>query len=208
MQTKEELLGKLPSILTWVFFGSEGITDNTDLMRCNMLCLCICTNDLPSVTEVLHSTGYKSCLYDIPDHMLTKEYISKIIDFRNKEIAEKCTNVIITEEENTLQRCNRCGFILSMGSCPNCGYTKLSVKPHKAKKKYYLVDAGYNPAYNTTWYDLIKASEWQEAEDIAATKGYGSVEDELSSNFRTSIGQLVFDMGYPLHAIKPIAIKG
>ena len=27
------------NVLTWVFFASQGITDNTDLMRCQMLCL-------------------------------------------------------------------------------------------------------------------------------------------------------------------------
>lgn len=68
------------NVLTWVFFASQGITDNINLMRCQMLCLAVCT---PGATleSVKDSTGYRSCLYDIPDRFLTDEKIQEMIDW-------------------------------------------------------------------------------------------------------------------------------
>ena len=68
------------NILTWVFFASQGITDNCDLMRAQMYII-ECRKDGATVQSVKESTGYKSCLYDLHDSFLTDEYIQKIIDF-------------------------------------------------------------------------------------------------------------------------------
>lgn len=68
-------------VLTWVFFASKGITDNTDLIRAQMYIM-ECKKDGATVETVKNSTGYKSCLYDLPDAMLTDEYIQQIIDWK------------------------------------------------------------------------------------------------------------------------------
>ena len=68
------------NVLTWVFFVSQGITDNTDLMRCQMLCIEV-TKQGATVESVKNSIGYKSCIYDIPDRFLTDEKIQEMIDF-------------------------------------------------------------------------------------------------------------------------------
>ena len=71
------------SLLTWVFFVSKGLTDNCDLMRAQMYIM-ECTKDGATVESVKNSTGYKSCLNDLPDSMLTDEYIKEIIEFKLK----------------------------------------------------------------------------------------------------------------------------
>lgn len=72
---------KDPNVLTWVFFVSNGITDKTDLMRCNMLCIQLCKLENPTVEDVKETAGYKSCLYDIPDFLISDEKIQEMIDF-------------------------------------------------------------------------------------------------------------------------------
>lgn len=69
------------NILTWVFFCSKGLTDNTDLMRAQLYII-ECIKDGATVETVKNSTGYKSCLYDLPNFMLTDSYIQEIIDFK------------------------------------------------------------------------------------------------------------------------------
>lgn len=71
---------------------------------------------------------------------------------------------------------------------------------------YYLVDAGMNPAGNR-WFTFIKGIDESDAQEQADLKGLGRVKLRLSSNFRESIGRLIFDLGYPTSAIKPIAEK-
>ena len=74
---------KDPNILTWVFFGSQGITDNTDLMRCNILCMEICRQDKnATLKSIKDSSAYKGCIYDIPDKLITDEKIQEIIDWK------------------------------------------------------------------------------------------------------------------------------
>ena len=74
--------------------------------------------------------------------------------------------------------------------------------------KYYLAESGYHPIQNTLMYDLIKASNWDEASEIAEAKGYsGVITEELSTNFRESLGKLIYDSGYPLYSLKPIVDK-
>lgn len=68
------------NVINWVFFASQGITDNTDLMRTSMLCMDICEPGA-TVESVKNSTGYRSCLYDIPDRFLTDEKIQEMIDW-------------------------------------------------------------------------------------------------------------------------------
>jgi hypothetical protein len=71
---------KSDHILLWVFFISKGIKDNTDLMRASMLCMAVC-QDGATLESVKDSSGYKSCLYDIPDCFLTDEYITEMLEF-------------------------------------------------------------------------------------------------------------------------------
>jgi hypothetical protein len=68
------------NVLVWVFFCSVGITDNTDLMRASLLCM-ECSKIGATLENVKDSSGYRSCLYDLPDSCLTDEYITKIIEF-------------------------------------------------------------------------------------------------------------------------------
>jgi len=70
-----------PEVLTWVFFGSQGITDNTDLMRCMILCQDICGLENPTVEKIKDMGGYRSCLYNIPDYLISDENLQKIIDW-------------------------------------------------------------------------------------------------------------------------------
>ena len=74
--------------------------------------------------------------------------------------------------------------------------------------RYYLAESIYHPIQDTMMYDLIKASNWDEASKIAESKGYsGVICEELSTNFRESLGKLIYDSGYPLYSIKPIVDK-
>lgn len=68
------------NILTWVFFASKGITDNCDLMRAQLYIM-ECKKDGATVETVKNSTGYKSCLFDLPNAMLTDDYIQQIIEW-------------------------------------------------------------------------------------------------------------------------------
>lgn len=68
--------------LTWIFFASKGITDNCDLMRAQMYIM-ECRKKDATIETVKDSSGYKSCLYDLPNSFLTDEYIQQIIDFEN-----------------------------------------------------------------------------------------------------------------------------
>lgn len=74
---------KNPDVLTWVFFASQGITDNTDLMRCMLLCQDICRlDDKATVENIKDMTGYRSCLYDIPSDLISDEKIQEMITFK------------------------------------------------------------------------------------------------------------------------------
>ena len=68
------------NILLWVFFVSQGLTDNTDLIRASMFCI-ECCKEGATVESVKQSSGYKSCLCDLPDSMLTDEKISEMINW-------------------------------------------------------------------------------------------------------------------------------
>lgn len=73
---------KNSNTLTWVFFASQGITDNCDLMRAQMLCMQLCElGDNATVEMVKNTAGYKSCIYDIPDILICDEKIQEMIDF-------------------------------------------------------------------------------------------------------------------------------
>ena len=73
---------KTSEILTWVFFASQGISDSCDLMRCQMLCMQLCElGDKATVEMVKDTAGYKSCIYDIPDHLISDEKIQEMINF-------------------------------------------------------------------------------------------------------------------------------
>lgn len=70
------------NVLTWVFFVSQGVTDNCDLMRAQMLCFQLCElGENATVDKVKQTAGYRSCLYDIPDHLISDEKIQEMIDF-------------------------------------------------------------------------------------------------------------------------------
>lgn len=67
-----------------MFFASQGISDNSDLMRCQLLCL-EAIKDGMTLELLKDSTGYRSCLYDIPDHLLTDEKLTEMLTFFDKE---------------------------------------------------------------------------------------------------------------------------
>jgi len=71
------------NILLWVFFVSQGIQDQANLMRCQMLCMEIANMKDATVEKVKQTSGYKSCIYDIPDVLISDEKIQEMIDFEN-----------------------------------------------------------------------------------------------------------------------------
>ena len=79
--TKIEI-NKDVSILTWVFFGSNGITDNVDLTRCNMLCMEIVNYPEKTIEEIKKTSGYLSCIHDIPSHLISDEKLLEIKNWR------------------------------------------------------------------------------------------------------------------------------
>jgi hypothetical protein len=73
---------KTPEILTWVFFGSEGITDSVDLMRAMILCCEICRQgDSATVETIKETSGFKGAYYDLPKRLLTDEKIQEMIEW-------------------------------------------------------------------------------------------------------------------------------
>lgn len=69
--------------LNWVFFASKGITDNSDLMRTSMLCMAVETQgENATIESIKNSDGFKSCIHDIPDHLISDEKIQELIDFK------------------------------------------------------------------------------------------------------------------------------
>ena len=69
-------------VLTWVFFGSHGVTDETDLIRANILCMVISGMDEPTVEKIKETSAYMSAQYDLPNHLLTDEKLQEMIDFK------------------------------------------------------------------------------------------------------------------------------
>ena len=73
---------KTPEILTWVFFGSQGITDNIDLMRAMILCTEIYRQGTNASVENIKETGsFIGDYYDLPKRLLTDEKIQEMIDW-------------------------------------------------------------------------------------------------------------------------------
>ena len=73
---------KTPEILTWVFFGSKGITDNIDLMRAMILCTEICRQgDLATIESIKNTGSFKGVCYDIPKELLTDQIIQQMIHY-------------------------------------------------------------------------------------------------------------------------------
>ena len=68
------------NVLTWVFFASKGITDMADLMRANMLCMEI-VKEGATIESVKKSTGYLSCIHDLPYILISDIKIQEMIDF-------------------------------------------------------------------------------------------------------------------------------
>jgi len=73
-------------VLCWVFFGSQGITDYIDLMRCHNFCMTVenqKNNGNEVTVESLKKTGnYLGMTNDIPNRLITDEKIQEIIDFK------------------------------------------------------------------------------------------------------------------------------
>lgn len=69
------------NVLLWVFFVSQGIQDQADMMRCQMLCMEVANMKDATVEKVKQTSGYKSCIYDIPDVLISDEKIQEMIDF-------------------------------------------------------------------------------------------------------------------------------
>ena len=60
---------------------ANNVEDNTDLIRCQMLCMEICFQDNPTVESIKNSQGYKSCICNIPDSLISEEAIQAMINF-------------------------------------------------------------------------------------------------------------------------------
>lgn len=77
---------KTAEILTWVFFVSQGVTDNTDVVRafnlCSEICIRCVDNKKPTLGEIKETSGYRGTLYDLPDKLITDEKIQEMIDWK------------------------------------------------------------------------------------------------------------------------------
>lgn len=74
---------KTPEVLTWVFFGSQGITDNIDLMRAMILCQTICLlGENATLESVKSSSAYAGAIYDLPNVLLSDEKIVEMINWK------------------------------------------------------------------------------------------------------------------------------
>lgn len=80
MENQKKL--KTPEVLCWVFFVSQGVSDNTDLMRCHILCNEICfKGEDATVKEIKESSAYKCCICNIPKHLISDAKIQEMINF-------------------------------------------------------------------------------------------------------------------------------
>ena len=76
---------KSPEMLAWVFFGSQGVKDNTDLMRALILCQTICLQgEKATVKSVKETSAFVGAAYDLADDLLTDEKIQEMIDWKFK----------------------------------------------------------------------------------------------------------------------------
>ena len=72
-------------MLAWVFFGSQGVKDNTDLMRALILCQTICLQgEKATVKSVKETSAFVGAAYDLADDLLTDEKIQEMIDWKFK----------------------------------------------------------------------------------------------------------------------------
>jgi hypothetical protein len=73
-------------ILCWVFFGSQGITDSVDLMRCHNFCMTVerlkLSDEKVTVESLKKSGNYLGMINDIPSYLISDGEIQKIIDFK------------------------------------------------------------------------------------------------------------------------------
>ncbi len=74
-------------VLCWVFFGANGIKDNTDLMRCMNFCYEVenqmkMKNHITTIESLKNTSGYLGMTNDIPDSLISDEKIQKMIDFK------------------------------------------------------------------------------------------------------------------------------
>ena len=70
-----------PTVLVWVFFASQGVTDNIDLMRAGIF-----TNDLRRIENatlemIKNTSSYASAKYDLPAHLMTDEKVIEMYEF-------------------------------------------------------------------------------------------------------------------------------
>lgn len=73
---------KSVEVLLWVFFVSQGLKDDCDLMRAQLLLLEIeRQGELATVESIKKSSGYLSCIHDIPYSLIDDVKIQEMIDF-------------------------------------------------------------------------------------------------------------------------------
>ena len=77
------------SVLTLMFVQDLNVTDNTDLMRANILAMEIESND-HTIKSIKETSAYKGCHYDISfDDTFLQSLLDKkkeLIDFYSKEL--------------------------------------------------------------------------------------------------------------------------
>lgn len=70
----------ISSVLTLMFLNDLGVTDNTDLMRANILALEIAGKN-HTVETIKETSAYKGCHYDIP---FNDEFLQSLLNKNNE----------------------------------------------------------------------------------------------------------------------------
>jgi hypothetical protein len=72
----------ISSVITLMFVQDLNITDNTDLMRANILAMEIESNE-HTIESIKKTSAYKGCHYDIP---FNDEFLQSLLDKRKELI--------------------------------------------------------------------------------------------------------------------------
>lgn len=79
----------ISEVLTLMFAQELNVTDNTDLMRCNILAMEI-ERENHTLESIKETSGYRGCHYDVP---FNDEFLQKLLD-KKKELVEFYSNSV------------------------------------------------------------------------------------------------------------------
>lgn len=92
--------GLISSVLTIMFAQDLGITDNTDLMRANILAMEIENNE-HTIDSIKETSAYRGCHYDIP---FNEEFLQSLLD-KKQELIDFYNETQLNALENQSVEC-------------------------------------------------------------------------------------------------------